>query len=127
MQWGLLLAIAIGGALGSLARHFLSAGIYNVTGTTFPWGIFVVNVLGGFVMGLIVELGALKLNYSAEMRAFLTTGVLGGFTTFSTFSLDAALLIERGDWMLAALYVAGSAILSIVALFGGLALVRAFA
>jgi CrcB protein len=126
MQWGLLLAIAAGGALGSLARHFLSTGIYNVTGTAFPWGIFAVNVLGGFIMGFVVELGALKLNYSLEMRAFLTTGILGGFTTFSAFSLDAALLIERGDWLAAALYMIGSIALSVLALFGGLALVRGF-
>ena len=126
MQWGLLLAIAAGGALGSLARHFLSTGIYNVTGTAFPWGIFAVNVLGGFIMGFVVELGALKLNYSLEMRAFLTTGILGGFTTFSAFSLDAALLIERGDWLAAALYMIGSVALSVLALFGGLALVRGF-
>jgi len=126
MQLGLLLAIAGGGALGSLARHFLATGIYGMTGTVFPWGIFVVNILGGFVMGLVVQLGALKFSYSLEMRAFLTTGILGGFTTFSTFSLDAALLIERGDWLLAALYVAGSAVLSVAALFGGLSLVRAF-
>ena len=126
MQWGLLLAVAMGGALGSLARHFLSTGIYHLTGTAFPWGIFVVNVLGGFVMGLVVELGALKLNYSLEMRAFLTTGILGGFTTFSAFSLDAALLIERGDWLGAFLYMVGSVALSVLALFGGLAFVRAF-
>jgi CrcB protein len=122
----LLLAIAIGGALGSIARHFLSTGIYNLTGTTFPWGIFAVNVLGGFVMGLVVELGALRLNYSLEMRAFLTTGILGGFTTFSAFSLDAALLIERGDWLGAFLYMVGSVALSVLALFGGLSMVRAF-
>ena len=126
MQWGLLLAIAAGGALGSLARHFVSTGIYNITGTAFPWGIFAVNVFGGFIMGLVVELGALKLNYSLEMRAFLTTGVLGGFTTFSAFSLDAALLIERGDWLAAALYMLGSVAMSVLALFGGLALVRGF-
>jgi fluoride exporter len=126
MQWGLLLAIAAGGALGSLARHFLSTGIYNVTGMAFPWGIFAVNVLGGFIMGFVVELGALKLNYSLEMRAFLTTGILGGFTTFSAFSLDAALLIERGDWLAAALYMVGSVAMSVLALFGGLALVRGF-
>ena len=80
--------------------------------------------LGGLLMGLIVELGALKIDYSLETRAFLTTGLLGGFTTFSAFSLDASLLIERGDWMAAMLYVAGSALLSIVALFAGLWLVR---
>jgi fluoride exporter len=78
-------------------------------------------------MGIVVELGALKLNYTLEMRAFLTTGILGGFTTFSTFSLDAALLIERGDWVGAALYVVGSVLLSVGALFGGLWLVRSLA
>jgi CrcB protein len=127
MSLGLLLAIALGGALGSLARHFVSAGIYGVSGTAFPWGIFVVNIAGGFLMGLIVELGALKLNYTPELRAFLTTGILGGFTTFSAFSLDAALLIERGDLLSAALYMIGSVALSVLALFGGLALVRGFA
>jgi CrcB protein len=127
MPFGLLLAIAFGGALGSLARHFLSSGIYSVTGSGFPYGILAVNVLGGLIMGIVVELGALKLNYSLEMRAFLTTGILGGFTTFSTFSLDSALLIERGDWAGAALYMIGSVVLSVAALFGGLWLVRSFA
>ena len=127
MQWGIVLAIAAGGATGALGRHFLSTGIYGVTGTAFPWGIFIVNVLGGFFMGFIVELGALKLNYSMEMRAFLTTGVLGGFTTFSAFSLDAVLLIERGDLLSALLYMVGSVALSVAALFGGLWIVRAFA
>jgi CrcB protein len=127
MQLGLLLAIAIGGGVGSLARHYLSSGIYSVTGSAFPYGILVVNVLGGLIMGIVVELGALKLNYSLEMRAFLTTGILGGFTTFSTFSLDSALLIERGDWIGAALYMIGSVLLSVGALFGGLWLVRSLA
>jgi fluoride exporter len=126
MQLAVLFAIALGGALGSLGRHFISSGIYRLTGTGFPWGIFAVNILGGFLMGLIVELGALKLNYSLETRAFLTTGILGGLTTFSSFSLDAALLIERGDWGLAFLYMVASVALSVAALFGGLTLVRAF-
>ena len=127
MQLGVLLAIAIGGGIGSLARHYLSTGIYSVTGSGFPYGILVVNVLGGLIMGIVVELGALKLNFSLEMRAFLTTGILGGFTTFSTFSLDAALLIERGDWLAAGAYMVGSVLLSVGALFAGLWLVRAFA
>jgi CrcB protein len=124
MQWGVLLGIAVGGAIGSLARHFLSTGIYRMTGTTFPWGILIVNVLGGLIMGLVVELGALKLNSSMEMRAFLTTGILGGFTTFSAFSLDTALLIERGEWFSAALYIVASVALSVAALFAGLWVVR---
>jgi fluoride exporter len=127
MQPNLLLAIAIGGGLGSLARHYVSTSVYSVTGGTFPWGILCVNVLGGFLMGLIAEESALKLNLSPEMRAFLTTGLLGGFTTFSAFSLDAALLIERGDWVNAGSYMVGSVVLSVAALFAGLWLVRVFA
>ena len=127
MQIKILLAIAIGGGLGSLGRHYLSTFIYAFTGTAFPWGIFVVNVLGGFAMGLIVELSALKLNIGPELRAFLTTGVLGGFTTFSAFSLDAALLIERGELASAGAYMVGSVVLSVGALFFGLWLVRSFA
>ena len=78
-------------------------------------------------MGLIVELSALKLNLSPELRAFLTTGILGGFTTFSAFSLDSALLIERGEWVSAGSYMVGSVVLSVAALFAGLWLVRSFA
>jgi CrcB protein len=120
----MLIAITVGGGIGALGRHFLSLAVALLLGSAFPWGVFVGNILGGFLMGLIVELGALKLNYAIEARAFLTTDLLGGFTTFSAFSLDASLLIERGDWMGAMLYVTGSALLSIVALFAGLWLVR---
>jgi len=124
MQLGILLAVALGGALGSLLRYFVAGAVQSATWPGFPWGIFVVNITGGFAMGLIVELSALKLNLTPEVRAFLTVGILGGYTTFSTFSLDSALLIERGDYTGAALYIAGSAILSILALFAGLWLVR---
>ncbi|MBV8798383.1 MAG: fluoride efflux transporter CrcB [Alphaproteobacteria bacterium] len=118
-----LIAVALGGAAGSLARYAVASSIQQPS-MEFPWGIFVVNVSGGFLMGIIVELSALKLSISPEMRAFLTVGVLGGYTTFSTFSLDSALLIERGAYASAAAYVAGSAVLSILALFAGLWIVR---
>lgn len=124
MQLGILLAVALGGALGSLLRYFVAGAVQSATWPGFPWGIFVVNITGGFAMGLIVELSALKLNLTPEIRAFLTVGILGGYTTFSTFSLDSALLIERGDYSGAALYVVGSALLSILALFIGLWFVR---
>jgi CrcB protein len=127
MQPKILLAIAVGGGLGSLARHYLSTFIYGFVDGTFPWGILAVNILGGFAMGLIVELSALKLDIGVELRAFLTTGVLGGFTTFSAFSLDSALLIERGEWVSAGSYMAASVVLSVAALFAGLWLVRSFA
>lgn len=125
MQWGIVLAVALGGAVGSLARYFLAGIIQSAAWPGFPWGIFVVNVSGGFIMGVIAELSALKMTLTPEWRAFLTVGVLGGYTTFSTFSLDSALLIERGAWAGAAGYMAGSAILSVLALFLGLWLVRA--
>ena len=124
MGFGAILAIAAGGAIGALSRHYLSSAIYSVTPSNMNWGILVVNVLGGFAMGLIVEAGALKLNYSPELRSLLITGMLGGFTTFSTFSLDSALLIEKGDWANAAFYIVASVLLSIGALFAGMWIVR---
>ena len=124
MRWGIILAVALGGAIGSLARYFLAGAIQSAAWPGFPWGIFVVNISGGFIMGLIVELSALKLTLTPELRAFLTVGILGGYTTFSTFSLDSVLLIERGAYLNAAAYIAGSAVLSIVALFAGMWLVR---
>jgi CrcB protein len=126
MQIGVLLAIALGGAIGSLARYFVASAVQSAAWPGFPWGIFVVNVSGGLIMGVIAALGALKLSYTPEIRAFLTVGILGGYTTFSTFSLDSALLIERGAYAEAAAYVVGSALLSILALFAGMWLVRAF-
>lgn len=122
---GTLIAIATGGAVGSLARYALSSQITHWIGPGFPWGILIVNVIGCFAMGVIAELGALTLNLSPEMRAFLTTGLLGGFTTFSAFALDVAVLTERGDMASTLLYVAGSVGGSVLALFGGLALIRA--
>jgi CrcB protein len=125
MQMGILLAVALGGALGSLLRYFVAGAVQSAAWPGFPWGIFAVNISGGFVMGLIVELSALKLHLVPEARAFLTIGILGGYTTFSTFSLDSVLLIQRGAWGAAAAYMVGSTVLSVLALFAGLWIVRA--
>jgi fluoride exporter len=122
---GILLAVALGGALGSLLRYFVAGAVQSAAWPGFPWGIFVVNISGGFMMGLIVELSALKLQLTPEVRAFLTVGILGGYTTFSTFSLDSVLLIQRGAWSAAAVYMVGSTLLSVLALFAGLWIVRA--
>ena len=124
MQFSILLAVALGGALGSLARYSVASLVQNAASAGFPWGIFVVNISGGFIMGVLAELAALKLNFTPEVRAFLMVGVMGGYTTFSSFSLDSALLIERGAYASAAAYIAGSAVLSVVALFAGLWIVR---
>jgi CrcB protein len=125
MQWGVLLVVALGGAAGSLLRYLVAGAVQPAWWPGFPFGIFVVNVTGGLAMGLITALAALKLNLTPEMRAFLTTGILGGYTTFSTFSLDSAMLMERGAYAQAGAYVIGSVVLSVLALFAGLWLVRA--
>lgn len=119
--------VALGGAAGSVARLLFSRAASSAFGDALPFGTLGVNVLGGFLMGLFVEAMALKYSASPEIRALLTTGFLGGFTTFSAFSLEAALMIERGVWGIAFAYMAGSVVLSVGALFAGLALVRGFA
>ena len=121
----ILAAVGVGGAIGSMARYLVAGFVQNPSWNGFPYGIFIVNVTGGFVMGLLVEGMALKFNVSPVTRAFLTTGVMGGYTTFSTFSLEAAMLIQRHAYGQASVYIAGSALLSIFALFAGLWLMRA--
>lgn len=120
----LILWIAAGGAIGAGARHLVNVGALRLFGPAFPWGTMIVNIAGCFVMGALAALMALKWSAGIETRAFLTTGILGGFTTFSAFSIDFANLIERKDYLFAGLYGAGSVLLSLVAVFAGLALVR---
>jgi CrcB protein len=117
--------VALGGGLGAALRYIVAGTIQSAAWPGYPWGIFIVNITGGLAMGVIVELAALKISMTPEMRAFLTTGILGGYTTFSTFSLDSVLLIERGDYGSAAIYIVGSAVLSILAVFAGFWIVRA--
>ncbi|KAF0220004.1 MAG: CrcB [Rhodospirillaceae bacterium] len=119
-----LLWVATGGALGSVARYLSMVLLGQWLGTGFPWGTLFVNIVGSFVMGVLAELGALAWQPSQDIKLFLMTGILGGFTTFSTFSLDVALLVERHDWAVAALYVAVSVLASVGALFAAMALVR---
>ena len=125
MNLGLLLAVAAGGALGSVARYLAGIGATRLFGLGFPWGTLIVNIAGSFLIGAFVELFALRWDLPQEGRVFLTVGICGGFTTFSTFSLDTWALMERGDWGLAAAYILGSVVLSIGALIGALYLVRA--
>lgn len=120
----MLLAVVIGGGLGAGARYLLAGQIGRWFGTDFPWGILVVNLLGCFAMGVLVETMALRWSPSPELRALLAVGVLGGFTTFSSFALDTATLAARGDIAGSAAYVAASVILSIGGFYLGLYLVR---
>src|SRR5258707_15587089 len=121
------LLVFIGGGLGSMLRHLVNVVSPRLLGTAFPWGTFIINITGSIVMGLIAGYLAFKGEASQPWRLFLMTGVLGGYTTFSAYSLDAALLYERGEIGLALLYVVGSVVLSIAGLFAGLALMRQLA
>lgn len=121
----LLLLASAGGAIGAGLRHLVNVSFGRLLGAGFPWATLFVNVVGSFVMGVLVALFAQRLSGSLEMRTFLATGVLGGFTTFSAFALDFAVLTQRGDTTIAALYAVGSVVVSILALYGGMAVMRA--
>ncbi|MHA6326160.1 fluoride efflux transporter CrcB [Roseivivax sp. CAU 1753] len=119
---GTLIQVALGGALGAMARYLAGIAAVRALGHGFPWGTLSVNVLGSFAMGIIV-VGLAHLGGN-RLSPFLMTGLLGGFTTFSAFSLDAVSLYERGAPAQAAAYVAASVILSLSALVLGLILAR---
>jgi fluoride exporter len=119
--------VFLGGGIGAAGRHGVNVAAARLIGLGFPWGTLIVNIAGSFAMGLIAAWFAFRADagLSQHARLFLTTGILGGFTTFSAFSLDAALLWERGAGTAAVSYVIGSVAVSIAGLFAGLALVRA--
>jgi fluoride exporter len=123
------LLVFLGAGIGGALRHTVNLGCARYCGIAFPWGTVTVNILGSFLMGLLAGWLAFKSQegWSQPLRLFLTTGILGGFTTFSAFSLDAVMLWERGAAMMAAGYVAASVLLSIAGLVAGLALIRAIA
>ncbi len=120
----LIALAALGGGIGSALRYALAIGITKIAPASFPWAILTINVVGCFAMGVLVAALALKLNGSSEARVFLATGVLGGFTTFSAFSLEVFALLTRGDLVLALAYAVSSVAGSVVALYVGVLLVR---
>ncbi|MFQ5466715.1 MAG: fluoride efflux transporter CrcB [Kiloniellaceae bacterium] len=119
-----VLIVAGGGALGAATRYLVYVAAGHLLGAGFPFGTLIVNVVGSFAMGALTEVMALVWSASSEARLFLAVGFLGAFTTFSTFSLDFAVLYERGRFLLCAVYVTLSMVLSIAALFAGLWLFR---
>lgn len=122
-----VLLVFVGGGIGAAARHGMNILIPRLLGSNFPWATMIENVLGSLLIGILAAFFAFKADaaWSQHARLFLTTGILGGFTTFSAFSLDFALLYERGEILQAILYAAGSVGISLVAIFLGLFLVRA--
>jgi CrcB protein len=120
------LIVFLGGGVGAAIRHGVNITGLRILGPSFPYATVFINITGSIIMGMAAAYFAFKGDMSQHWRLFLTTGVLGGYTTFSTFSLDAALLYERDQFMLAAIYVLTSVILSLVGLFAGLAMVRHF-
>ena len=120
----LYLIVFIGAGIGGALRHGVNVGAARTFGYGFPFGTLIVNVLGSFLMGALAGYFAFRPGIGQHSRLFLTTGILGGFTTFSAFSLDSALLVERHAYGLAAGYMVGSAAASVAALFFGLAIFR---
>jgi fluoride exporter len=119
--------VFLGAGIGGALRHGVNLAALRLLGPGFPHGTLTVNLVGSLIMGLLAGWFAHKTDPGLTWRLFLTTGILGGFTTFSAFSLDAALLLERGQVALAALYVLTSPVLAIAGLFAGLWLIRAIA
>jgi fluoride exporter len=124
LNFQLIAAVASGGAIGSVARHLVGVGAGRLFGTAFPWGTLIINIVGSFLIGAFVESFALRRDLPQVLRVFLTVGICGGFTTFSTFSLDAYLLMARRELWPAFAYIIGSVASSIAGLFTGLQLVR---
>jgi CrcB protein len=120
----MLLYVAIGSAIGGLSRYLLGGLVQRLLESSFPAGTLVVNLSGSFLLGAIVRYATETPTFSPEMRAFLTIGLCGGYTTFSTFSYETAVMLEDGEWSRAAMYVASSVLLSILGTFLGFAFGR---
>lgn len=123
----MVLMVAMGGAIGASGRYMVGVLATRWFGITFPWGTLIVNILGSFLMGVLVSTLALRFSVSNEVRAFLAIGILGGFTTFSSFALDVVYLYEKKQYFAGLSYMGVSVLCSILALFFGLVLVRTLA
>ena len=122
----MILAIALGGGLGSVTRHYAIGATNGISGDPFPYGTLLVNVLGSFIIGALMEAMALKWQVTLETRAFLVTGFLGGFTTFSSFSWETWKLVEDGRLVMAMTNILASVVICLVATFAGAMLAKQF-
>lgn len=121
----LVTAIALGGALGAVLRHFAGSAAFRLFGGDFPYGTLAINVAGSFAIGLAISLLASGFPGNMALRGFLTVGLLGSFTTFSAFSMETMLLIERGEWAQVLAYVAGSVLLTVSGAYLGMQMGKA--
>ena len=123
----LFFIIALGGAIGALTRQFVASQVIRIMGEAFPWHTLFINVVGSFIMGIIFELVTFKWNIQPELKVFMTVGILGSFTTFSSFSLDVVILLERGQVFPALGYISASVALSVLFLYFGMLFLRLIA
>ncbi len=121
----MLTIVAAGGAVGAALRYLAMVGVGSLMGIGFPFGTLAVNIVGSLVLGALIETMALAWSVGLELRAFLVVGVLGGFTTFSAFSMDVVFLAERGQFAAAGLYMATSVVVSVAAFLVGMMALRA--
>ena len=118
------LSVALGGAIGAVSRYWISSLVYHTLGGAFPWATLTVNVFGCAILGVLIQLMALAWSPAEPLRVFLTVGLLGALTTFSAFSLEVVLMVERGDWLNALLYILLSVVLCVGATIATMALVK---
>jgi CrcB protein len=123
-QFDTIVAVAAGGGLGAMLRYGAAGAVYRWTGEDFPYGTLVVNVVGSLILGFIVEMTETRVVPGPTMKMFLTVGLCGGFTTFSTFSMETWRMLAEGSYLLAALNAAGSVFLCLVGVYAGMVLAR---
>lgn len=115
-----IFAVAAGGALGATGRFLVGKMMLELMGPGYPWGTLTVNILGSFLIGMLLEVFALKFSLSHEWQAFLVVGILGGFTTFSAFSMEVGLMLQKDEFTSAVIYALGSVLLGLMAFFAGM-------
>ena len=117
-------AVAVGAALGGVSRYYVASALQQRLGVTFPWGTLAVNVSGSLLLGVLIRYAFATPSMSVELRALLTTGFCGGYTTFSTYSYETAALLEDGQYSRAGLYATASVLVALAATFAGFMLAR---
>ena len=126
LEWNMLLAVIAGGGVGAAMRYVVAGAVQQSTGDAFPFGTLAVNLLGSLLLGLIVQVAETKTGPGPWMRVFLTVGLCGGFTTFSTFSLETFRLLQDGSYLFAAGNIVGSLVLCLAGIWAGMVLGRLF-